>query len=166
MPPRAAAESVLVVAEAGLGNKLRVALSYLDVARRCGQQLVVFWRLGPACDTRFLSLFEPLHGVHFIHQLDEIEAVRLVQQPSPCHDSHPAIKYTPREAEMYLALRPLPAIARDVAELTAACGGTGGETAHASEAEGGRGSSTPKFSSSGLKKSRTSRPPALISNLG
>ena len=44
MPPRAAARNVLVIAEAGLSNKLRVVLSYLDVARRRGQQLVVFWR--------------------------------------------------------------------------------------------------------------------------
>ena len=111
MPPRSAAESVLVVAEAGLGNKLRVVLSYLDVARRRGQKLVVFWRLSPECDATFEELYFPLDGVRFLHALPP----NLPIAPRGAYDTHPDLQFTERESAMYAQLRPRPSIAARVA---------------------------------------------------
>ena len=104
--PRSAAESVLVVAEAGCGNKLRVVLSYLDVARRRGQKLVVFWRLSPECDAE-AELYEPLDGVRFLHALPP----NLPTAPRGAYDTHPELQFTERESAMYAQLRPRPSMA-------------------------------------------------------
>ena len=111
MPPRAVAEGVLVVAEAGCGNKLRVVLSYLDVARRRGQQLVAFWRLSPECDATFEELYEPLDGVRFLHALPP----NLPTAPRGAYDTHPDLQFTERESAMYAQLRPRPSVAARVA---------------------------------------------------
>ena len=120
MPARTpAAESVLVVAEAGCGNKLRVVLSYLDVARRRGQKLVVFWRLSPECDATFEELYEPLDGVRFLHALPP----NLPTAPRGAYDTHPDLQFTERESAMYAQLRPRPSIAARVAARLKAFGG-------------------------------------------
>ena len=119
MPPHSAAESVLVVAEAGLGNKLRVVLSYLDVARRRGQKLVVFWRLSPECDATFDELYEPLDGVRFLHALPP----NLPTAPRGAYDTHPELQISERESAMYAQLRPRPSISARVAARLKAFGG-------------------------------------------
>ena len=112
MPARTpAAESVLVVAEAGCGNKLRVLLSYLDVARRRGQKLVVFWRLSPECDATFAELYKPLDGVRFLHA----PPPNLPTAPRGAYDTHPELQFTERESAMYAQLRLRPSILARVA---------------------------------------------------
>jgi len=110
---------VLVVAEAGLGNKLRVVLSYLDVARRRGQKLVVFWRLSPECDATFDELYEPLDGVRFLHALPP----NLPIVPRGAYDTHPELQFSERESAMYAQLRPRPSISARVAARLKAFGG-------------------------------------------
>lgn len=52
-----------VVAEAGLCNKLRVMLSYREVAQAEGRHLVVIWAQGGFCPAQFSDLFEPISGM-------------------------------------------------------------------------------------------------------
>mmetsp|Transcript_27742 Transcript_27742/g.84676 ORF Transcript_27742/g.84676 Transcript_27742/m.84676 type:complete len:286 (+) Transcript_27742:161-1018(+) len=106
-----------ICAEAGLCNKLRSVLSYRLVAQQRGRRLVVLWRRGPFCDAEFSDLFEPLSGVTFISDAADLaqtsqSALEREGGPSAAsvYDSHPQIKYTDAETEMYRALVPLPSL--------------------------------------------------------
>lgn len=147
MPSQDAAR-LLVWAEAGLCNKLRVLLSYREVAVERGRALLVVWRLGKCCDATFGSLFRPLSSVSFLHSHRSsrltglgVRAAALDETPwldvpppevdaipadlsilKPAYDAHPSVKYTERETEMYLALRPLPKLERAIASRVLECG--------------------------------------------
>eukprot|EP00316_Scyphosphaera_apsteinii_P023721 CAMPEP_0119320860 /NCGR_PEP_ID=MMETSP1333-20130426/53762_1 /TAXON_ID=418940 /ORGANISM="Scyphosphaera apsteinii, Strain RCC1455" /LENGTH=328 /DNA_ID=CAMNT_0007327681 /DNA_START=8 /DNA_END=990 /DNA_ORIENTATION=+ len=123
--------TLLVVAEAGLCNKLRVVLSYREAAHERMQGLIVLWTLGPFCDTRFDELFNALPDVTFVHDLHALsdtypeQHAVLTNRPSllcNAYDSHPQIKYTPTETSMYLALRPVPSIEAAIANRLQQCG--------------------------------------------
>ena len=92
-------------------NKLRVVLSYLDVARARGQRLVVFWRLSPECEATFDELYAPLDGVRFVHELPP----NLPSTPRGAYDTHPTLQFSEREAQMYAQLRPRASVATRVA---------------------------------------------------
>ena len=53
----------IVVAEAGLCNKLRVLLSYREVAQDAGHHLLVVWQQGNFCAEHYDDLFEPIDGM-------------------------------------------------------------------------------------------------------
>ena len=122
--------SSFVRAQGGLGNKLRVVLSYREAhVVDGGTHLVVVWVLGEECPARFLDLFEPLDGVSFIDTDDPAMASKLrafgapdVSLPRDMH-SHPAIASVPsREAAMFLHLRPRPALVREIGRVVERCG--------------------------------------------
>lgn len=58
-------------AGSGLCNKLRVLLSYRQVALAQQRRLVVLWGLGPQCDVPFHDLFEPIEYVHCLPWREE-----------------------------------------------------------------------------------------------
>lgn len=118
------AAPLAVRADAGLGNKLRVLLSYREAARDAGRRLVVVWPRGDACPAGFDELFEPLDGVTIVDD-DAPETLRGLGVPSRVPGSiqcHASVRDTEREALMFAQLRPLPHIARRIAETVASCG--------------------------------------------
>ena len=64
---------LVVTAESGLCNKLRVVLSYSLVARVLQRRLLVLWSIGEICEAAFDECFEPLPGVSFVCYKSRIE---------------------------------------------------------------------------------------------
>ena len=123
-PASADALPLLVSADGGLCNKLRVVLSYRRVARARGRTLEVLWVQSDHCPGRFDELFEPVAGVAFAHDAVELSAAcqaAFWQRSLPvsmlgaCFACHPSVRGTDAEVEMWRELRPLPAIAQAVA---------------------------------------------------
>ena len=130
-------ESPLVVrADGGLANKLRVLLSYREVARRQATTLVCIWKREAACRARFGDLFEALGGAAILEsQAEDYSDVRSALVRWGCDDrshsipgaihTHPVVAGTIREARMYDDLRPRPMLADAVDTMIEACGGAG-----------------------------------------
>ena len=57
---------MVVCANHGLCNRLRVVLSYRQVAQREARRLVVVWQRDMQCNGEFLDCFQPLAGVRFL----------------------------------------------------------------------------------------------------
>lgn len=85
----AALPPLTVRAVDGLCNRLRVVLSYAQIARRHGRPLLVWWPLNAVCDGRFSEAFAPLAGVTFLDTFPE--SVRPAFSPAS-HDFHQTIK--------------------------------------------------------------------------
>jgi hypothetical protein len=62
------ASSLVIVPTGGLGNRLRVLLTYLELARRQQQTLQVHWKPAPECAGHFLDVFCPISDVRFLSQ--------------------------------------------------------------------------------------------------
>ena len=119
-----------IVAEAGLCNKLRVILSYLQAAQDVGRHLLVVWRLGDFCPEEFDMLFEPIDGMTVLSG----EAVSRALEPALLRmqlpigalpgdfHTHPAVVATEREVSMFAPLRPRPPLAVRIDEMRAKCG--------------------------------------------
>jgi hypothetical protein len=125
-----------VRAKGGLGNKLRVVLSYREAhVIDGGMHLVVVWVVDEECPARFLDLFEPLGGVTFVDSDDpaiesKLRALGAPEGTTMPRDmrTHPSIAachseaerwLSEREAAMYLNLRPLAELADEVAQCVA-----------------------------------------------
>jgi hypothetical protein len=108
----AALPPLSVRATDGLCNRLRVVLSYAQVARQHGRPLLVWWPLNNVCDGRFDEAFEPLDGVRFCDT-----PPGYVGFCPNSHDFHPEVKAYGEAActACYGLLRPLPAVAARVA---------------------------------------------------
>jgi len=122
-------ECMCIVAEAGLCNKLRVLLSYREVAQDEGRHLIVVWPQGDFCPARFDELFEPIDGVTVLcgeaSRLLEPALVRMQLPPNALggdFHTHAAIAATNREVSMLSHLRPLPAIAAAIESAIQRCG--------------------------------------------
>ncbi|KAL1500192.1 hypothetical protein AB1Y20_012861 [Prymnesium parvum] len=125
-PAARPAGALLVSADAGLCNKLRVCLSYRAIAAAAGRRLVVLWRLSHHCAARFPDLLAPLDGVDVVHDAEELQrlhaaasfALRLAPQLSgACTECHPSLRGTAAERQMFLALSPLPHIQQRIDAL-------------------------------------------------
>ena len=117
-----------VKANGGLGNKLRVLLSYREVVVVDGDgHLVVVWANGEDCPARFDQLFEPIPGVTVVDatepNLDKTLRHIGVTQIKNAMATHPIIasSKSDREAKMYLQLQPIAAISSAIAECVARC---------------------------------------------
>lgn len=113
----------------GLGNQLRVLLSYRAVAMQQGRLLVLVWHnCSAACPARFRDLFEPIDGVVVIDSLSELEMVH--PELSRAHPSmipstyfaHPAVDGTPEEISMWKPLRPVASLRDRIEEIRSLCG--------------------------------------------
>mmetsp|Transcript_74078 Transcript_74078/g.123739 ORF Transcript_74078/g.123739 Transcript_74078/m.123739 type:complete len:396 (+) Transcript_74078:132-1319(+) len=110
---------LVVCADAGLCNKLRVVLSHALVARESGRPLLVVWEPAEWCPGRFSDVFEAIDDVFFVDL-----TVPLHPHYEGC-DVPAAIKHTARELEGYRLLVPIDAIRQAVAANVAECGGPG-----------------------------------------
>ena len=102
--------ALYVMATDGLGNRLRVVLSFAAIAAERGRRLRVLWPVNNVCPGRFEDAFEPLPNVTFVDQHDD--SLPRPRFPPPSHDFHPELKVRGEQAvsEAYRALRPTPAV--------------------------------------------------------
>ena len=112
----------------GLGNKLRVLLSYREsVVVDSGGVLVVVWVRDEHCPERFDELFEALDDVTILDSndadLEERQRSLGVTKIASRMRAHPAIEEgSAREVAMWQTLRPRARIARMIADVRARCG--------------------------------------------
>ena len=114
------AAALAVTVGGGLCNRLRVALSYLWVARLERRPLLVVWARDAECPASFAeSGFEVPEGARFV---DSCPAGVHAVMPPPSADFHPRVKGSSAEVDMYASLVPTPelraAVVRKVAALT------------------------------------------------
>ena len=107
--------TMLVRTQGGLANRLRVLLSYREVARDQGVTLECYWPIEDCCPASFDSLFEPLVGVTVV------DAAAAGCVPGRMM-SHRSIKGTEREASMYLGLQPKEPINQTIKDSIERCG--------------------------------------------
>tara|TARA_R110002020_G_scaffold129559_1_gene290022 strand:+ start:561 stop:1196 length:636 start_codon:yes stop_codon:yes gene_type:complete len=74
---------------AGLCNRLRVALSYLEYARSLGEELVFTWPINDACNEAFDLHFEPIDGLKITQELDRDHGWQDRHGVFPHPDHHP-----------------------------------------------------------------------------
>ena len=122
---------LMVRATYGMGNQLRVLLSYRAVAQQQGRALVMQWSPHAACPGRFAELFEPIDGCIVVDSLAELgdcraEWRRLAQASEGAIGAtaytQPTIEGTEQETEMWHVLRPRPAVQAAVEERLKALG--------------------------------------------
>ena len=119
---------LIVGAEAGLCNKLRCVLSYLQAARDQGRHLIVLWRIGSFCDVGWEDLFEPIDGLTVLTDQSAIEEALLhqgvgIQAVPGTFGAHPSIEGDhEREVAMWAPLRPREHIQKAIHETVARCG--------------------------------------------
>jgi hypothetical protein len=90
-PPPPAPETMAVIVEGGLCNRLRVALSFLAAARAEGRPLLVVWAAdAAACPGTFTDCFEPPSDLTICER--EPQGVQ-PRNPPPFADFHPTIKH-------------------------------------------------------------------------
>jgi len=59
---------VIIKTQAGLCNRLRVVLSYLEYAKSINKKLRVYWMKDRFCNGNFLDYFEPIPDVEIVHE--------------------------------------------------------------------------------------------------
>jgi hypothetical protein len=117
----AATAPLVVCVRAGLCNRIRVVCSYLDVARRSGRMLIVWWPINEHCPGRFTDAFilPPAWPVEFVE--DEPMYAHMVDTER-VHDWHPEVQSFEARAACFAELEPSPAVAQRVSVLTTSCG--------------------------------------------
>jgi len=58
---------------AGLCNRLRTALSYLEYAKSIGQELEFIWPVNDACPDKFDNHFEPIDGLTVTYEWKDVK---------------------------------------------------------------------------------------------
>lgn len=107
---------VVVSSTYGLGNQLRVLLSYRAAAVAQRRPLVLVWEKMTACNARFSELFEPIEGCVVIESLSDLDLVRpgLSRLPRGIFPStyytHHAVHNKPLETSMWEVLKPISSI--------------------------------------------------------
>lgn len=106
-PTKAPADQnpMVICADHGLCNRLRAVLSYSEVARRQGRNLLVVWQRDNQCNGEFLDCFAPLPGVRFVR-----EPPPWAPAPERANHTHCDVKGTEAEAGGFALLRPAPAL--------------------------------------------------------
>ena len=61
-------EGFYIIPKAGLGNRLRVILSWLQYAQEKNKSLYVYWEPNKACAGYFLDVFLPVDRLYFLSQ--------------------------------------------------------------------------------------------------
>lgn len=79
-----------------------------------GRPLVVAWPANEFCDGAFLDFFQPLPGVRWAFEPDEMPAGMEVTQERMVFEAHADIKGTAAETAMYADLVPLKGVAAEV----------------------------------------------------
>lgn len=114
---------LLVRANYGMANQLRVLLSYNAFAQQQGRGLVIVWDKHAACPASFRDLFEPIPRVVVVDKLRELASLRsewrhLADVPPDAITStaftHPSIEATALEASMWEPLYPNAALRAQV----------------------------------------------------
>ena len=107
-----------VFASDGLANRLRVVLSFAQVALEHRRPLLVVWPKVNVCPGGWTDAFQPLPNVTFVDKAPE--GMR-PQFPPHSHDFHPEIKPRGEEActRLYAMLAPTPAVRARVDETLA-----------------------------------------------
>ena len=110
------AAPVVISSTYGLGNQLRVLLSYRAAAAAQGRPLVLVWEKMTACNALYRELFEPIEGCVVVEHFDDLELVRPGLSRLPrgvfptVYYTHPAVHNTPLETSMWEVLRPVASI--------------------------------------------------------
>ena len=110
----------------GMGNQLRVLLSYRAAANAKGRALVLHWQPDAACPGKFRDFYEPLDGCLVVDSLHELGQFRKEWGNLGSHlpytaieataNVHPDIEGTQQEAEMWRDLTPNAAVKAAVDE--------------------------------------------------
>ena len=106
LPPPPDLPPLAVMATDGLGNRLRVVLSFARIARERGRPLLVQWPVANVCPGRFTDAFEALPGVTFT---EDIAKLGIRPQFAPgSHDFHREVRAQGERActDCYGILRP------------------------------------------------------------
>ena len=114
---------LLVRADCGLCNRLRVVCSYRDEAQQRDGEVLVAWEPCEECPGRFDDVFAALSGVSFVHDARSARPLQ-IELGQIANDFHPRIKGNAElEAACLADLQPNADVAAEVKRVVARCGG-------------------------------------------
>jgi hypothetical protein len=103
---------LVICVQEGLCNRIRAVLSYWSA--HPNRPLIVAWPANEFCDGPFLDFFQPLPGVQFAFEPEDLPSGMQLRQEHMVFEAHPDIKGTDAEIAMYAALKPLKGIAAEI----------------------------------------------------